>query len=241
MKRELIKFNQGQHDNELRYANNDLSSYNKLLKSIQPIANTIGLAIDKNVFSALLQNPKEYAFDTIVGDKPLTIGGAPVTKTKAMDLIEMPDGWVKIIKLVDDFNNELIKNPVHVIPHGNPSNVKRVGLECFEIVKDEFVLDKEYVEQLKNKHASYTENEIHNTALKHIDTLKNCFVELGKLGCSVHGESKLSDFGFHNTSDNTGFSFDASTVINGIKHREWVAGLSDAERAHYNRYGYLSK
>ncbi|MHB8207780.1 hypothetical protein [Mucilaginibacter sp.] len=241
MKKELIKFNQVQHDSELNYANKDLSSYNKLLKSIQPLANTIGLVIDKKVFSALLQNPKEYAFDTIIGDNTLTIGGVLVTKTKAMDLIEMPDEWVKIIKLVDDFNNELIKNPVHVIPHGNPSNVKRVGLECFEILNDDFVLDGEYVEQLKNTHSSFTENEVHNTALKHINTLNNCFIELHKLGCSVHSDSKLSDFGLYRTQDSIGFRFNASAVIDGIKHREWFAGLSDADRAKYNKYGYVSK
>jgi hypothetical protein len=238
MESKLIKFNQVNHDNELHYAETDLKAYNRLLKDIKPFAVNVGVTVDKALIVALLNNPKEFAFDAVVGNNPLTIGGAPVSKKKAMDLIDMPEAWVKIISRVDEFNQELIKNPVHNIPHQNPASYSRVGLESFELVNNEFVLSTDFVDQLKSKHSQFTENETHNTALKHIVTLNDCLKGLSKLGCSIHGGATLNDFGYYRLSqDGNEFGFDTSVVIDGIKHREWFAGLSAADKAKYNLYG----
>ena len=197
MERKLIKFNDAAYNNSLQYARKDLKNYNILLREINPICSGLGITVSLTVISALLKNPKEYAFDAIMENKPLTISGAPISKSKAMDLIEMPECWLKIIAIVSAFNAESIKSPFHKAQGYNGNDTQHIGLESFELANDELVLSDDFMEQLKELCSEFTVNELENTALKHINTLKRTFVELDKIGAlPLRSTLTLEDIGY---------------------------------------------
>jgi len=154
-----------------------------------------------------------------------------------MDLINFPDPWVKIIGVADAFNQELTKNPRHAIPHPNIQVPKRIGLDSFDLINNEFVLSADFTAQLKSKHSLFTENETHNTALKYINTLTDSLVGLRKLGVNIQGAVTLKDLGYY--QDGNEFGFDASDIIAGIKKREYFTGLSPQEKIKFNKNGYV--
>lgn len=220
MEKKLIKFNQGSHENELRNANTDLKAYNKLLKGLQPLALANGVTLDMTAFAALLKNPKEFAFDAIVGNAPLTIAGVTVNKNKAMDLIEMPDAWLKTISLVDAFNRELNKTPEH-IPHRAVPQVIHIGLDSFELLNDEFVLSTKFIEELKNRHSVFTVSENQNAALKHITEIHTSLMALQMLGVPFSAFMTFEQFGYGQSGGGmsntpTVFSFDPAVVVSQV-------------------------
>lgn len=183
MEKRLIKFHEHNHNKELKFANIDLSAYNTLLSTIKPHLASLNIQLDKDLICALLKNAKGYAFDTVVGDNPLTLGGAPISKQKAMEFIEMPSDWVAIIKAVEDFNKELVQTPFHKERVQDVGGMSRIGLEKFEILDEVFVMKSEHLTDLKEKHSIYTNSEKQNQVHDELIKIYEGFEKLKKNWC----------------------------------------------------------
>jgi hypothetical protein len=62
-------------------------------------------AITRPEFQNLIRNPKSVIFDKLNNGKPIEIGGIPVDKAKALELVTLPSGFNAFNSLVESFRN----------------------------------------------------------------------------------------------------------------------------------------
>lgn len=196
METKLIKFYEGRFNAELSYAEKDLASYNSLLKAIAPFAKNVGLSLDKETVSELLRDAKSHAFDNLVAGAPLTIAGVTVSRKKAIDLIEIPDDWQKIIDQVDVFTAQNAKQSFHEFPGGfGSTRFDKIGIGQFDIVNGAFVLSDQFLNALKQKHSSYTRTEKQNKALAAIENIQKSLIVINDLTNIVGSATTLLSLG----------------------------------------------
>jgi len=172
MEKQLIKFKEIHHSNELAVANKDLNIYNKLLSDLKPFIAALDIELTTELITALLNNPKEYAFDSVIGQNPLTIGGIPVSKAKAMDFVEMPPAWTSIINLISAFNKGMIELPFYKNNSQGEANYNRITIQYLHLENGLFALTPSFLSDLKEKHSIYTTTEKQNRVL---DLLKGIY------------------------------------------------------------------
>jgi hypothetical protein len=194
MEKKLIKFNEAEYNAALKRANTDLGMHNDLLKSIKNLIPDI--EFNKQRFTALISNPKEFAFDIIMAGKTLELSGVPIGKQKAMNLIEYPANWLNAIQVIEAFNKKIASAGLHKGPYSNDIAYDRHGIEDFELNNGEFTLSPDFLENVKSKHSLYTQTENQNKALEHLNAMHESFTELQKLGVSFGNDMSLREVGF---------------------------------------------
>jgi hypothetical protein len=217
MKKQLIKFNQHNYDKAVRFANVDLSAYNKLLSDIRPFVSALKLTLDKDLLSSLLQNAKEYAFNAVVDKNPLTIGGIPVSKQKAMELIEMPENWTKIITSIEAFKRVISANPVHKDSANDYYSVNRITLEQMDFVKGAFIIKEDFFANLKEINSLYTQNENQNKAHSAIMQIYEGFEKLKDLGVLVAPSLEVIGINITYGLSGANVSYNRGPVISNVK------------------------
>ena len=218
MKEKLVKFDKNAHDAELAHAKSGLKAYNNLLKELAPPAKAAGLKFDKKAIADLLADPEAYAFDAIIMQNELSVGGVKLAKIKAIDLIEFPEVWVKIITTAQNFAKQQSKKPKQISYEQLPS-YPPISLHYLEIANGQFVLSAAYLAQLKEKYTQFTNNEAEVKALELSETLNNCLLELQKLGIGLHHEYQLTAIGYHGANNNGYYAmvFDPAVIVEKVR------------------------
>lgn len=178
MKQKLISFEKTSYEKALRLSNNDLLAYNKIITAI--VENMPGVEISMENIEAIYKNPKEYAFDNLVGDTPLMFVGVTVNKQKAMDLIEMPQNWLNVINITLHIKADFEKTTTHQISHDE--YISRVVFSDIELKNNYFTLSSDYVTKLKDSYSLYTQNEKQNEAYDLLTGIHASLLKLSKLG-----------------------------------------------------------
>jgi hypothetical protein len=219
MNKILIKFKEAEYKEALTFAEKDLQIYNSLLKKILLCVPDFEWNISE--FPKLIENPTEFAFDKVV-EGPLTIGGVPVSKEKAMGLVEMPKEWLAVIESVKDFQKQIAERPVYRNPGSDQTKYPgMLTLSDLQLSNDSFELTTTFSNKLKESYSVYAQNENQVQAFKHLQTLYKSFIELQKLGVSFGKDLSLEEIGF---SQSGGIfdapyrlTFDPTSVILRIK------------------------
>jgi hypothetical protein len=178
MKQKLISFEKTNYEKALRLSNNDLLAYNKILTAI--INNAPGVEINMENIEAIYNNPKEYAFDCLVGNTPLTFVGVTVNKQKAMELVEMPQNWLNVINVALLIKAGFEKTATHEISRNE--HIDRVSFSDIELKNDCFILSADYLTSLKDSYSLYTQNEKQNEAYDLLNGIHASLLKLSKLG-----------------------------------------------------------
>ncbi len=178
MKPKLISFEKDSYETALRLSNNDLQAYNKILSAI--IENEPAVKISVENIVVIYNNPKEYAFDCLVGDNPLNIAGVTVNKQKAMDLIDLPQSWLNVINVVLAIKSDFDITPTHEI--SRDEHISRVSFSDIELKNNCFILSGEYLKNLKYSYSLYTKNEQQNKAHDLLIGIHESLLELSKMG-----------------------------------------------------------
>ncbi len=209
--RKLISFDENDYNKAIRFVQQDIDQFNKLLKSI--ITNLPDVKVDLEILEAIYKNPQEFAFDYIVGDTPLTIAGVTVNKKKAMDLIDMPKGWLNVIKVANQVKTEFENKTVH--GSHNDTLVDRLDISDVEIDNGKVKLNDMYIESLKEENSRYTKNNNQNIALDKVCAIRDVLNELKSMGVYFGAEATaLSQLGFTLGDD---FKLDPTAFISEIK------------------------
>ena len=218
MKQQLVKFDKNGYDAELSHAKRGLKAYNNLLKELAPFEKTAGLKLDKKAISDLLADPEAYAFDAIIMQNDLSIGGVKMAKIKAIDLIEFPDVWMKIIGIAQAFTKQLHKAPKQNSYEATPSFAP-ISLHYLEMANNQFVISATYLAQLKEKYSQFTTSDTEVKALELSTTLNNCLLELQKMGIGLHHEYRLNEIGYHGANNNGNYSivFDPTVIVDKVR------------------------
>ena len=192
-----LQFQGGYYNQELRLANIDLALYNGVLNII--MANAPDIAMTINVFRAIMADPQGYAFDAIVGDNPLTIGGVPVSRSKAMGLIDMPLGWQNIITAATALSLDLSTNTLGKKMYGNDQLTDRLAVSEIDFANGALILSAAYLENLSAKYSIYTKNDNQVNAYNLLQTLFQTYTALRALGAPIGLETSFEDLGVTQT------------------------------------------
>src|SRR3569833_493903 len=123
------------------------------------------LQLDMAAISSLMADPDGFAFDSIIGNNPLTLGGVPVTREVAMSMVVVPDAWQTIINAVKVVNQDLAINTVYNYQYKGTSGgplTPRLAMSNIQIANNSFSLTTAYTAGLNNKYSVYTTSDKQN-------------------------------------------------------------------------------
>lgn len=194
MNRILLSHDKKGFEKALRLINADLSAFNSLVKVIRE--NTDKVEISKNNVSALVEDPKGFLFDLVVAGKSLNFNGLPISRKKAIDLVDFPKEFNAVIAACVSFK-QAFANTVHKID--NTMDIDRLSLKDIDLINGEFKCTDEYLNSLKEEFSTYTRNENQNKAFQFISQLNESIEGLVKVGFirkTTLEDLKLRDMGF---------------------------------------------
>ena len=209
---QLLKLRQDGYNAELSFANKDLALYNNLLAGIK--AAVPSLVVTQAVLQSLLANPQLYAYNTLIGANPVTLGGQPVPQAQAINLITYPAGWLTVIALANAFNLDYATNTVYQFPPPFDASYKvnRLSIANIVISGSVFVLTAAYLAQLNTNYSIYTTSDKQNNILAALNTLYPILTNLKTLGASCTSAFTLKQLGvFEDINGN--FVFDPTLFV----------------------------
>lgn len=195
MKKVLLSYNEAKHTDAVRMVNNDVKTLNNLIETIKTQSERI--VINKENIKSLINDSKGFIFDLVVEKDKLNFNGLPISRKKALEMIDFPVEFSLIIteceKVKNQFSNKNYTIGGYVI--------NRVSIDDLTLNDSGFVCDEDYLKDLKDEFSVYTLNEKQNTAIEHITLISNSLDELVKIGF-------ISKFGLENIElRDIGFKF----------------------------------
>ncbi len=195
MEKILLSFDNRGFDKALRSIKADLEIYNNLINVI--VENTDKIAVNIENIEKVLNDPKEFLFDLIVDNVQMSFNGLPINKKKAIDLVDFPEEFNKVISTSLNAKNLLIKD-FHQID--SDTQIDRLKLQNVVIKNNVAECTEPFLNDLKDEFCSYTRNENQNEALKLMKIFDEMISELLKLGFVPAGRQledlKLGELGF---------------------------------------------
>ena len=193
MKKVLLKYNETKHNDTVRMVKNDVKTLNNLIETIKTESDRI--AINKENIKSLINYPKGFIFDLVVEKDKLNFNGLPISRKKAMEMIDFPSEFAVIIseceKVKNQFSNKTYSIGEYV--------VNRVSIDDLNLTEDGLIFNDDYLQDLKDEFSVYTSNEKQNTAIEHITLISNSLDELVKIGFLQSNRLEnleLSEIGF---------------------------------------------
>lgn len=198
MKPVLLSFDKNEYDARMRFANQDLAEYDKIIAALQTNAPEIDLSSE--VIQGLWGEPSEYVFDILTKGKDLTFLGLKVSKKKALEFVELNDGHNALIDVVNQLKEEFSNKPAHKYQHN--SSINRLSLDDVEFSKGKLILTTEFIENCNRQCSVYTETELENHVFEGIVTLRNTLDNVLALGLgsvyNINGLEALGITGINN-------------------------------------------
>lgn len=193
MKKILLSYDKRNHDAVLARVNSDVKTLNALVETIRTESDRI--EITKENIQSLIKDPKGFIFDLVVEKDKLNFNGLPISRKKAMEMIDFPAEYSIIISECEKVKSQLSNNTYKIQDY----NITRISIEDLSLLDFELSLTENYTESLKAEFCTYTSNEKQNTALEQIKIINSSLDELVKIGFIAERRlenAELSDLGF---------------------------------------------
>jgi hypothetical protein len=193
MKKVLLSYNERKHTDAVRMVNNDLKTLNNLIEIIKTESKRI--AINKENIKSLINDPKGFIFDLVVEKDKLNFNGLPISRKKAMEMIDFPSDFAVIISECEKVKNQF-SNKYYTI---GEYEIERVSIDDLTLTEEGLVFNDDYLQDLKDEFSIYTSNETQNTAIEHVTLISNSLDELVIIGfINAHRleEIQLNEIGF---------------------------------------------
>lgn len=98
----LINTDSNYSNNLTRQRSVHLADLNEILSEYNSLSLEALTGIE---FQNLIHNPKSVIFDKINDGTPILLGGVPISKTKALELVAMPQGFDAMNSLIESFKS----------------------------------------------------------------------------------------------------------------------------------------
>ncbi|MEJ7778442.1 MAG: hypothetical protein WKF68_02530 [Daejeonella sp.] len=157
MKKILLSFNQGKFNEAMKLADGDLKKYEIIVDAIKENPAEISLSME-NLLS-VWQDPEDFVYGVLVGDKDVSFNGIPLNKKKALDLMQVPDQLDNLIRVVKDLKQDFESNPHHARNSNGDMPAARLKLSAFELDNEQLIISKEFIEAKKLAASTYTSSE----------------------------------------------------------------------------------
>lgn len=193
MKKVLLSYDKRNHELVLARVNSDVKTLNSLMETIRTESDRI--EITKENIQSLIKDPKGFIFDLVVQKDKLNFNGLPISRKKAMDMIDFPEEFSQIISECEKVKVQLSNNTYKIQDY----NISRVSIDDLSLQDFELSLTEDYTESLKGEFCRYTSNEKQNIALEQIKMISSSLDELVKIGFITERKlenAELSDLGF---------------------------------------------
>jgi hypothetical protein len=172
MKKVLLSYDKRNHETALKMIESDVSILNSLVTTIKE--NTNKIKITKENIESLIKDPKGFVFDMIVDKSSMNFNGVPISRKKALELVEFPEEFEAII-IKAESAKESLKGSTYTISNGE---VDKIAINQLELIENTFILTAEYLNKVQNEFSTYTRNEAQNKA---IECIENIFKSINEL------------------------------------------------------------
>lgn len=142
MKKVLMFTDQDRLEGKIGSCEIYLSLFNDVLKGYLKL--NFG-PIDFLEFRELVADPECFIFDKMTGGEKIEIAGLKISKHKAIDLLEKPEGYEELIKSIE------------ILKGANGFTFQQLNIH--DLVKNEIVLSKDYIDNAKESANVYATNE----------------------------------------------------------------------------------
>lgn len=170
MKPVLMFTDQDRLDMTIRTSDIYLSKFNDVFKAYQ----TLQLGqIDYNEFRQLVSDPECFIFDKMTGGEKMEINGLKISKHKAIDLLEKPEGYSNLI------------DSIKILKEANGFTLQQFNIH--DIVENEIVLSHAYINKSKESANVYATNEKELALFEFLGrVMKDAVATFGEGGISIN-------------------------------------------------------
>ena len=172
MKKILLSYDEKNHQTALRLIKSDVTVLNSLVTTITD--NTDKIEITKANIENLINDPKGFIFDMIVDKSSMNFNGVPISRKKAMELVEFPKEFEAVINKAESVK-ETLKGTSYKI---DDSFIDKIKISDLDLVSNVLKLRESYLEGIKNDFSTYTRNENQNKAIECITNIFNSINDL---------------------------------------------------------------
>jgi len=191
MKKLLLEFNNRGCDKALRLAHADVNQYNSLINVLKE--NAPQIEINSDNIASLLQDPESFIFDLVVDTDQLNFNGMPISKKKALDLVEFNTNQLAVINAFRTAGSKLKDGVYEIDGH---TTIDRIGPNDLEINNGAFTLTKAYKSDLNEEFSTFTKNDKQIEAHQLVTALLDSVIKLRKLGLGVNADQdSFAEFG----------------------------------------------
>lgn len=190
MKKILLKFDKTGFNKAIMFAQGDVILYNKLIKAIKENAPEIEINADN--LSDLLNDPESFLFDLVVDKSQLNFNGMPISKKKALDLVEFNSKQRAIITTCKTIQSEISCAPYQI---DTSTQVDKITFDDMELSGEKYVIREAFKTQLNDIFSTYTNNDNQIKALEIVGKFVDGLIALRKMGISGVKEDDVSMFG----------------------------------------------
>ncbi len=175
MEKILLEYDRLNHQKLEALLNSDLKNFQQLFNVVK--ANFKDFDGSLETLEDITENAPMFFLDYLVSEKDLNFNGLPISKTKALEMVEFPAEIKKIIAGVKEFN--AASRATHKL---GDDSYDALSIDKIEATGDNLGIKKDYLTVIKNDFCIYTKNENQNSAVQAIRIIIEQIAALKKLG-----------------------------------------------------------
>lgn len=174
MKKTLLLFDKVQFDLLIEYVKLETEIYNSLAETVK--ANAPEIQVDVKSLSDLIRDAKGYLFDLMAVGNQTTVYGFSVNRTKAIEIIDFPDNFDRIIEQA-----KICKAKIDAALTQNTKSLLKKMPFAPDQEGNKFVVPDGYIANAKTHFETYTQNELQQKVVDAVNMVINGLMELDKL------------------------------------------------------------
>ncbi len=175
MEKILLEYERLNHQKLEALLNSDLKNFQQLFNVVK--ANFKDFDGSLETLEDITQNAPMFFLDHLVSEKDLNFNGLPISKTKALEMVEFPTEIKKIIAAVKEF--KAASKTTHKL---GVDSYDALSIDKIEVIGDNLGIKNDYLTVLKDDFCVYTKNENQNSAVQAIRIIIEQIAVLKKLG-----------------------------------------------------------
>ncbi|MGE5944974.1 MAG: hypothetical protein ACM31G_11610 [Flavobacteriales bacterium] len=143
----------------------------------------LGIIVKENDLPLLFDNPKVYITNKLTQGENLSIGSLKLDSEKLFDLLDKPQGTLKIIEDVLRDIQDRSKRETHIWKVRN-----------FNVQDNNVIINNDYFDQITNKHSLFIENDNQKQGFEKLKKIALLINEINELNCArINSDAEITD------------------------------------------------
>lgn len=191
MKKVLLTYAKRQHESALKEINQEFQKLKSFVETVKTETNKID--ITKENLEKLIKDPKGYIFDLIVDKENLNFNGLPISRKKAIEMIDFDTDFQCIINEAKNIEKFHLSFDVWIDDY----KYKKLSFDDIILEDGDIKISEQYLSEVKDSFSVYTVNELQNSYLASLESIKTSIDKLlndkflSKLSLENHGLEAL--------------------------------------------------